>query len=258
MTTENEKGHCRHGEFNLTEGCEKCIAERRQAGIKPERDEMEEGLNSEGLTLISTHQPYHLADGTIVPSVTTVLGILDKPGLPHWAWELGRQGLDYREVRDTAGRVGTIAHCLIACYLKGEKADVSEFSPDEVDKAERCLAKYLVWEKDNPLSTVMIEKPLISEEFKFGGTLDLLAEFDGDFILLDFKTGGGIYDSMFYQLAAYRKLLEEQGWSVAGARILRISPDDSEAEVAIRLDYERDWEIFQHCLGIYRLQNSEP
>jgi len=251
-----EKGHCKHGEFLLAEGCTQCIAERRQSGVRPEQDEMEDGLNNEGLTLISTHQPYHLAGSTIVPSVTTVLGILDKPGLPHWAWELGRQGLDYREVRDAAGRVGTLAHHLIACYLKGEKADVSEFSPGEVDKAERCLAKYLAWEKENPLSPVMVEKPLVSEEFKFGGTPDLLAEIDGEFVLIDFKTGGGIYDSYFYQVAAYRKLLEEQGWPVSNARILRISADDSEAEVAIRLDYERDWEVFRHCLEIYRLQNS--
>lgn len=68
MTT--EKGHCKHGEFLLAEGCTQCIAERRQSGVRPEQDEMEDGLNNEGLTLISTHQPYHLAGSTIVPSVT--------------------------------------------------------------------------------------------------------------------------------------------------------------------------------------------
>jgi len=47
-------GKCKHGEFELMEGCPTCIAERRQAGIKPEQDEMEEGLNSEGLTLANS------------------------------------------------------------------------------------------------------------------------------------------------------------------------------------------------------------
>ena len=47
-------GTCKHGEFELMEGCPTCIAERRQAGIRPEQDEMEEGLNSEGLTLANS------------------------------------------------------------------------------------------------------------------------------------------------------------------------------------------------------------
>jgi len=206
--------------------------------------------------LASYHAPYYLADGTVVPSVTTILSILDKPGLPYWAWDLGRQGLDYREVRDAAARVGTIAHHLIACHLKGEKANVSEFSPDEVIKAEKCYAKYLAWEKEHPLVPVIIETPFVSEEFKFGGTPDLLAELGGEFILLDFKTGNGIYDSYFYQLAGYRQLFTEQGWPIAGARIVRLSPDDSEVEVAIALDLDRDWQIFQHALAVYTLRGG--
>jgi len=206
---------------------------------------------------ITAHPPYHLANGTIVPSVTTVLGILDKPGLPHWAWELGQQGLDYREVRDAAARVGTIAHYLIACRLKGEKADVSEFSPDEVDKAEVCLKKYLRWEKGHPLAPVMVETHMISEEYRFGGTPDLLAEIDNEFVLVDFKSGGGVYDSMFYQLAGYRKLLEEQGWPVASARILRVGVnDDRDAEEIVKTNLDTEWRIFQCCLEIYRLQRG--
>jgi len=250
------KGHCKHGEFILAEGCPLCIAERRQASIKPEQDEMEDGLNSEGLTLANIHQPYHLADGSIVPSVTTVLGILDKPGLPYWAWNLGMQGLDFRDVRDAAARVGTITHHLIACHLKGEKANVSEFFPDEVDKAETCLEKYLHWEKENTLTPVMIEERLVSELYRYGGTPDLLAEIGGEFVLLDWKSGNGIYDSYFYQLAAYRQLFTEQGWPIAGARIVRLSPDDSEVEVAIALDLDRDWKIFQYALGIYKLRGD--
>jgi len=44
------KGRCPHGEFELIEGCAHCVAERRQSGIRPEQDEMEDGLNAKGLT----------------------------------------------------------------------------------------------------------------------------------------------------------------------------------------------------------------
>jgi len=53
------KGHCPHGEFELLDGCPQCIedsllAKRRTDGIRPEQDEMEDGLNAEGLTLAAT------------------------------------------------------------------------------------------------------------------------------------------------------------------------------------------------------------
>ena len=286
-----DKGKCKHGEFILTEGCPQCIEEARLAR-EAEVDKAEEmiardteslAMNQQGqLELaaieeegkISPHalpsqaddeyftpprQPYRLANGDIVPGVTTVLKVLSSgEGLNYWCWDLGRQGLDYREVRDAAGRVGTIAHRLIAAHLKGEAPDYQPLAclPDEADRAEKCFQKYLAWEKENPLAPVIIETPFVSEEFKYGGTPDLLADIGGEFILLDFKTGGGIYESYFAQLAAYRQLLTEQGWPVAGARVVRISPDDSEVEVAIALDLDRQWEKFKHALAIWRLDNG--
>jgi hypothetical protein len=203
------------------------------------------------------HAPYCLADGTIVPSVTQVLNVLNKgEAMQHWAWELGRQGLDYRAVRDSAARVGTLAHDLIASHFERQIVGLVGYSPEEVEKAKRCFAKYLAWEKDNPLMPVMIETPMVSEEYRYGGTPDLLAEINGDFVLLDFKTGGGIYDGMFAQLAAYRQLFTERGWPVAGASIIRISPDDDAYEVAAGVDLDRHWQIFLHCLEIYRLQSE--
>ena len=48
-----DKGTCKKHNltFVLEDGCAECLAERRQAGISPEQDEMEDGLNAEGLTL---------------------------------------------------------------------------------------------------------------------------------------------------------------------------------------------------------------
>lgn len=52
-----QKGTCKHGEFDLMAGCPQCIAERRAAGITPAQDEMEDGLNAEGLTLVGAEEP---------------------------------------------------------------------------------------------------------------------------------------------------------------------------------------------------------
>jgi hypothetical protein len=208
------------------------------------------------LTKTQAHIQYQLADGTIVPGVTTVLQILNKPALIQWAWDLGRQGLDWREVRDSAGDVGTLAHYLIMCTLKGETPDTSEYSQADIQKANNCLAKFKNWLKEHPVSPIMIETPLVSEEYKYGGTLDLFAEYNDEFILVDFKTGKALYDEYFYQLTAYRRLLEEQGWPVANARILRIGRDEVEGfEEVIRTNLDREFEIFKKCLEIYRLRS---
>jgi len=47
-----EIGACKHVEFKLIDGCPECMTERRrEAGITPDQDEMEDGLNREGYTL---------------------------------------------------------------------------------------------------------------------------------------------------------------------------------------------------------------
>ena len=58
-----DKGTCKHGEFNLEEGCPQCLAERRAAGIRPEEDEMEDGLNAEGRTLVGAETALALRPG---------------------------------------------------------------------------------------------------------------------------------------------------------------------------------------------------
>lgn len=277
-----DKGHCKHGEFILTEGCPQCMAERqaRETDKAEEviaRDAESQKMNQQGqlelaaieeksklepsqkkappLSKTQAHIQYQLADGTPVPGVTTVLNILAKPALIQWAWNLGRQNLDWHEVRDSAGDIGTLAHYLILCLLKEEVPDTSEFSQVDIQKANNCLAKFKNWLKENPVSPVMIEEPLISEEYKYGGTLDLFAEYNGVFILVDFKTGKALYPEYFYQVAAYRHLLEEQGWPVVSARILQIGRDESEGfEEVIRTSLETEWLIFLKCLELYTLR----
>jgi len=204
-----------------------------------------------------THTVYKLADGTKVPSVTTVLGILSKPALIHWAWELGTQGLDYRAVRHQAADVGTLAHYLIMCYLKGEEPDTSEYSQKDIDQAENCLIKYWDWLKGHDIEPILVEEPLVSEQYRYGGTIDCLARCNRELWLIDHKTGPAIYPEMFYQLAAYKQLLQETGYEVNDCRILRIGRDeigDFEERIAPNLDTA--WEIFLRCLDIYTLQKK--
>ena len=115
---------------------------------------------------------YRTADGVRVPSVTTYLGILNKPALMHWSWQLGVQGLDYRTVRNQAADTGTIVHDLITCDILGQEPDYSHWSPMDIATTQHPWEKWEEWKKDKTLDPIVVEEHLISEEFRFGGTPD--------------------------------------------------------------------------------------
>lgn len=206
---------------------------------------------------VKIHTQYKLANGERVPSVTTVLGILNKPALLEWAWKLGTEGIDYKAVRDTAADVGSLAHYLILCHLRGIEPDTSEYSQQVIDKAETCLIKFWDWEKEHTLKPVLIETPLVSELYRFGGTPDWFGLIDGTEETLDFKTGKAIYAEFFHQLAAYNQLLQEAGHVSKRARILRIGRDENEGfEERVVTGLAKQWAVFLNCLNIYTLQKE--
>jgi len=203
------------------------------------------------------HTVYKLSSGDRVPSVTTILNILAKPALLDWAWKMGCEGLDYKAVRDDAAGVGTLAHYLIMCHLKNIGPDTSEYSVDDIKRAENCLIKYWNWEKGHKIEPILVEIPLVSEEHRFGGTIDLFANVDGLPTLVDFKTGKAIYPEFFYQLSAYEQLVKEAGHTLKATRILRIGRDESEGfEERTIGELYKQWGIFLACKQIYELKKE--
>ena len=203
------------------------------------------------------HTVYKNIKGERLPSVTTVLGILNKPALLDWAWKLGTRGIDYRAVRDNAGDIGTLAHYLIMCDIKGGNPDTTEYSAQDIEKAGTCLIKYREWVKSHKVEPIMVETSLISEEYQFGGTIDFFGKVDGQPTLVDFKTGKAIYSEMFCQLAAYEQLLAEANQLIEVTRILRIGRDEMEGfEERTIGKLDNQWQIFLNCLSIYNLQKE--
>ncbi len=205
---------------------------------------------------VKAKERYRNTAGNIIPSVTTALDILAKPALIRWANRMGLDGIDTNKYKDELADIGTLAHLLVICSLSEELPEVDEFTPEQLRAAERCYAKYVDWEKRNPVTPLLVEHPLISEIYQYGGRLDLFCICDDAFMLVDFKTGSGIYAEALYQVSAYRQLLDEAGWHVQKAVILRIGRDDQEgAEEKILTEYELDlgFQVFTRCLEIHKL-----
>jgi hypothetical protein len=199
-------------------------------------------------------QKYKLSDGTLVPGVTTVLSELAKPALVPWAWKLGKEGIDYRTYTDNLAGIGTLAHAMVIAHLKNEKYDTNNYSANQITLSEIAFLKYLEWEKNHKLETILAEEPLVSESLRFGGCLDWYGKLDGNKTLLDFKTGKAIYDDFFPQLSAYKLLLEESGHEVSISQILRIGRDETEGfeESAKITDLSIEWNIFRGALMVYQ------
>lgn len=192
--------------------------------------------------------------GPRLPSVTTVLSILQKPALIHWAWRLGTEGKDYKKVRDITAEVGTLAHAIILEHLGGSKVDYSIYSDHVRQMAENSFLSYLEWERrQTGFKSVLAEQKFSSDALGFGGTIDDVAEINSTLSLLDFKTGKGIFDSHRLQVAAYWLLLKEAGYDVQRIVILNIprSEDENFIEAPVR-KIEQYADMFLKVLEVYK------
>jgi len=202
------------------------------------------------------HQRYNLKDGTRVPGTTTIIGILDKPALLYWAWNLGKEGIDFRKARDKAADIGTIAHYLVECDIKNEKPDLSEYAPADVDKAENAFLAWLDFRKAHKIAPLKSELQLVSEKYRYGGTIDIYAVMDEVPTLIDLKTSSGIYPEMRLQLAAYDNLLHENNYEVKQQYIVRIDKSGDEFDVRRMNDLSKEWEMFKVLIPVYELKKE--
>jgi len=200
------------------------------------------------------HQVYKKKDGTVVAGVTTILGMIAKPALIHWAWNLGVKGEDYRKVRDKAASIGTIGHYLIECHLKKVTPDLGNYSKNDIDKAETAFLAYLDFEKKHHLKLIASEIQLVSEKYGFGGTVDCYAELDGKKSLIDFKTSNGVWPEMRVQVAAYTELMKENGYQVDDIHLLRIDKDTGEFSHHPFKDLSLEWKFFKYIVEAYPLK----
>lgn len=178
-----------------------------------------------GLTYRDINHTYTL-DGERVPSVTSILSVLDKPAIPKWAAKvvaeyvadkpdvvatlrgLGRNAMVYTlkelpwEKRDTAATRGNVLHDYAEQLLHGEEVDVAE---EHVPVMESALQFMEDWR----IKPLLVEFPCASREHKWAGTGDLIAEFVSPFTndagigYFDWKSAKRLYPDHALQFAPY-------------------------------------------------------
>jgi hypothetical protein len=164
------------------------------------------------------HQRYYNSKRVRLPSVTTVLEIVEKPALKRWAWTQGQEGLNYEDTsRDSMWR-GTLTH--LACELDERTTAMSLCESDELRLAVAAnYDAFYRWCKDNNVTIDPSHKEikLVSELKGYGGTCDFVCTMgvgavncpqrmmlNSVRLLVDIKTSKAIYtETVLPQLAAY-------------------------------------------------------
>lgn len=150
---------------------------------------------------------YLTPEGNKYPSVTTVVGVLKRKSIMEWRQRVGEEVAN-KISRVASGR-GNHFHLLCEKHLQGE-----ELGDPPVDALEMfyqvkpVLDKFIgdIWYQ---------EQSLWSDQLQLAGRVDLIAEFNGEISIIDFKTSkkakkkSDIQD-YFQQCTAYSCMLEER------------------------------------------------
>ena len=162
------------------------------------------------LDALKAHQRYRNAAGKRVKGVTTVLGVIEKPGLHNWYYECGLDGIDPNKKRDEAAAIGTIAHARVEAFLHGMELDETGIATERLDKSANAFLSFMEMWKREGMTVVESELQMVSEKWQTGGTLDVLASRpDGRLLLRDVKTSNGLWNEHYIQTATYAAMYEE-------------------------------------------------
>ena len=178
---------------------------------------------------------FYRIEGLELPSVTTILDVIAKPGLGPWYAKeerryfetamlevLSRPGARDPEYvlaavaeavtgvkaadreKQKAATIGTAVHAGIEWQLRHHLGDDAGPEPRLPEAAAWAVESWKDWAKSVALEPLAIERTVYCLECGYAGTLDLYARVKGILTVLDWKSGKAIYPEAFLQNLAYR------------------------------------------------------
>lgn len=190
---------------------------------------------------------YRNKTGGRIPSQSTIKSQIGwgSGGLSYWHWKQGSEGVAWADIYKTATVPGTIAHLMIEHFLHGTEPDLSPYTIEDIELAYTAFQGFEAWMKQWQVKALNIEPNLVSEIYQFGGTPDLICQVQGKYGLCDWKTGK-TYETIFVQLEAYRRLIEENyNITLSEYHVLRIPKNED----VVTFHHSR-WDKLPEAAGI--------
>jgi hypothetical protein len=223
------------------------------------------------------------------PGVTTITKVLDAPALTNWKLgEVARSAVDNaerliadREAGKTDAAIKYLTTLSTSAMDRGSRIHAAieavltrDASHVPLEQDQPAIAGARAWLNDQAVNhgfrILEVEAFLIHRTLGYGGTLDLIAEIDGEVWLLDWKTGksvawpsGEVYRDLRLQLAAY-----------AGAEFIARPNDPTQYPIPPITRHgivhvtdggtrlydakvtDRDWTAFRACRHLYDWSKS--
>lgn len=231
-----------------------------------------------------------------LPSVTTILAVVGKPALVHWAADttkkevigaaanlysaiaeqepvskanfaltledwLGKSRAHEKELA-RAGNIGTQLHKHIEWTLRRELGQKVGTQPAISTEALNAFVAWVKWRENVNFTPIHIEQTVYSLGYGFAGTLDVYGKVDGKLSILDWKSGKAIYPEHYLQNAAYRCAFEEmKHGDVERGVIVRLPKTKTqdpkpEAVYIDNGDYLKHLKTFLHAMKLWEFIDS--
>jgi hypothetical protein len=214
-------------------------------------------------------------NGKHKPSVTTILNMIHKEKLEIWKRkqgiiyignhlkELAAEDMteekagdilkaakeEHKRISDEAAGIGTLVHEAIQAFFSGRQFDL-----EKLDKqAATAFNAFLNYANEHNFKCEATEVKVYHPEVGYCGTVDAVGTMDCEKVLMDWKTGSGIYPEASLQVAAYVMACEETVEEIKKAYIVRFDKQTGEFEVKVleRAALELAFQCFISAMNIY-------
>jgi len=160
-------------------------------------------------------------------SVTTVTSFQKAQSIKEWRQRVGEKKAN--SITRKAASRGTDMHTLVEHYLKNE-------SLPSVQPLSEFLFKFAKPSLDRINNIYALESPLYSRKLGIAGTVDCIAEYEGELSVIDFKTSKEPkpeewIEGYFVQAVAYACMLYELTGIIAKKLVIIMSCENGECVV---------------------------
>lgn len=187
-------------------------------------------------------------------SITTILGERDKGWVEEWRKEVGEEYAN--KVSKNASTIGTCIHELCEEYLLNK--DVNHKTKPNVILYHRF--KKLTKTLDLIDNVYFLEKSLYCKRLGVAGTVDCIAEFEGELSIIDFKTSNKLkyaaeIPNYFAQTTAYAMMFHEM-YGIKVKQVVIIISIDGEDTIVYKSNIGKHIDYLLDSIKLFKASNN--
>ena len=170
---------------------------------------------------------YDTPDGQKLVSITSIISHINREIFREWRARVGNE--EANKITKQSTSRGTDMHTLVEHYIKNQQLPT-------VQPLSEMLFKQAKPDLNKIDNIYAIEQALFSKELGVAGSVDCIAEFEGELSIIDFKTSKkpkprNWIDHYFVQCAAYACMLYEMTGIMVKKFVIIMSCENGEVKV---------------------------